>query len=175
MQLARNFDIIVKYLLFLSLILGALTGSCAKTQSAKKGKRLVTERQAFRFPQQNFIHPLLSPDDKWVIYHSTDIDWSRQKFSEFLFGRVRTVCWKKVFYTEIGRSDKKLVPLFPVNEKHKAWSVGYYKKWSPDGKVLALTAEIDGEERIVLVSFSGDKPRFKNENGSSLCLTLLIF
>jgi len=168
MQLGRILDIILKYSLFLALVLIILSGSCAKAQSAKESEKLVTERQAFRFPQQNFIHPLLSPDDKWVVYHSTEIDWSRQKLSDFLFGRIRTVCWKKIFYTKLGRSDKKLVPFFPVNEKHKDWIVGLYKKWSPDGKVLALTAEINGEEFIVLVSFSGDQPRFMESfKGSS--------
>src|SRR4030042_4782275 len=118
MQLGKILNINKKHLLSIAILLIISAGFCTIAQSAKKDKQLITEKQGFRFPEQNFIHPLLSPDDKWLVYHSTEIDWSRQKFSDFLFGEVSSVIWKKLFYTKLGRSEKKLVPFFPANEKN---------------------------------------------------------
>lgn len=114
-----------------------------------KPEKLVDKMVAFKFPQRGFGGPLLSPDEKWLIY--------RKDFEQ------------TIYYTKRERSDQKIVPLFPKNEKYKIESVGTYRKWSPDGKTLAFTVGISPATRLVLVDFSGKKPHciesFEMQNG----------
>ena len=117
-----------------------------------KGFNLIEFNESFRFPEKGFYHPLISPDDKWLIYlHEPSQRGASQ--------RNVNLMWKQLFYSGVGNSEKKLVPLFPANEKHEIEDVGYYLEWSSDGKILALSARIDNDERIVLVDFSGTNPR----------------
>lgn len=104
-----------------------------------KQEKLVDMMAAFKFPQRGFWNPLLSPDDKWLVY--------RKDFEE------------KIYYTKRERSDQNVVPLFPKNEKYKVESIGTYR-WSPDGKTLAFMVGISPATRLVLVDFSGNKPHF---------------
>ena len=103
-------------------------------------EKLVDMKDSFRFPQRGFCGPLLSPDDKWLVY--------QKSFEE------------KIYYTKRERSDQNLVPLFPKKEKHRIESLGTYKKWSPDGKILAFTVGISPAARLVLVEFSGEESHF---------------
>jgi len=124
-------------------------------------------KQSFGFPEKKFLHPLVSPDDKWVVYHRTDIDWRRQKLSDFLFGRTRDIVFKKIFYSEVGRSDKKVVPLPRPKQGSQDRFVGTNKKWSPDGKILAYRVEEDPSgDGIILVDFSKKKPILIESLGS---------
>lgn len=151
---------------FITLLLSALlnTGAAGvKPLPNNEKPHLVEVEEAFGYPKNSFLHPQLSPDDKWLLYHRTDIDWSRQKISDALFGRVRDIVWKKIFYTRLGRTDKKEVPLPPLKTGSRYRLVGLFKKWSPDGRYLAYSVDVDsdigeGGDRIVLVDFSGEKP-----------------
>jgi Tol biopolymer transport system component len=151
---------------FFTILLTALFNTDAAgvtPQPDNEKPHLIEVKQAFAYPKNSFLHPLLSPDDKWLLYHRTDIDWSLQKFTDVLFGRVRDIVWKKIFYTRVGRTDKKEVPLPSLKKGNSYRIVGEFKKWSPDGKILAFGVDVDsdtgeGGDRIVLVDFSGNKP-----------------
>ncbi len=131
----------------------------ADSQLSSENVISIDTKQSFGFPEKKFLHPLLSPDDKWVVYHRTDIDWWRLKFSDFLFGQVRDIVWEKIFYSKVGRSDKKVVPLPRLKRGNRYRVVGTHKKYSPDGKIFAYSAVLDsGGGRIVLVDFSKKKP-----------------
>ncbi len=124
-------------------------GQPVKEKIGKDGKgfKLIEANESFRFPEKGFYHPMLSPDDRWLIY--------RKKSSQ----RDADTMWKQLFYNRLGNFEEKLVPLFPGNEKHELEEVGVYMEWSPDGKILALSAKVDDHDRIVLVDFSGTNPR----------------
>jgi Tol biopolymer transport system component len=120
----------------------------------------IDPKQSFGFPKKKFLHPLVSPDDKWVVYHRTDLLWWRMKFSDYLLGRVKDVVWKKIFYSKVGRSDKKVIPLPSLQRGNRYRFVGTHKQWSPDGKILAYSTEVESGSGggIVLVDFSKIKP-----------------
>lgn len=106
-------------------------------------EKLVGRMDSFRFPHGNFIHPVLSPDEKWLIYYEYD------------------TVWERLYYTRFPGSDQKPVPVFPENiEKQDIRKIIHLGKWSPDGKILAVTAEIDYKDGISLIDFSGDEPKF---------------
>ena len=117
-----------------------------------KGFKSIEVNESFRFPEKGFYHPHLSPDDKWLIYrHEPSQRGASQRNVDLM--------WKQLFYSGVGNSEKNLVPLLSTNEKHEVEDVGYYLEWSPDGKILALSARIDNHDHIVLVDFSGTNPR----------------
>lgn len=118
----------------------------------RKDLKLIETNESFRFPEKGFYHPHLSPDDKWLIYRKKS---SQRGVSQ----RNADTMWKQLFYSGLGNFEEKLIPLFPANEKHELEDVGYYTEWSPDGKILALSAKTDDNDRIVLVDFSGANPR----------------
>ncbi len=106
-----------------------------------KSKKLIEFRDSFRFPTKKFLHPLISPDNKWLVYHRTD------------------TLWKEFYYTEIGKSDEKYVPLPPLKDNCKYDIVGVSKIWSPDGKYLAFSVDTDCDDFIVWLDFSDTKPQ----------------
>ena len=118
-----------------------------------KGFKLIEVNESFRFPEKGFYHPSLSPDDKWLIYHY-------QSFHRDGSKRSLDMVWTQLFYSEVANPEKRLVPLSLPNEKHEFENVGDHVEWSADGKMLALSARIDGRDRIVLVDFAGTTPRF---------------
>ena len=124
-------------------------GQPVKEKIGKDGKgfKLIEANESFRFPEKGFYHPLLSPEDRWLIY--------RKKSSQ----RDADTMWKQLFYNRLGNLEEKLVPLFPRNERHELEDVGVYVEWSPDGKILALSAKVNGHDRIALVDFSGTNPQ----------------
>ena len=94
----------------------------------------------FRFPEKGNIHPLLSPDGRWIVF---------QEAGDSTSG------W---FYTEVGKEEKNPLPL--AKRKAPGKVMPGRACWSRDGKTLALLARIDDLEQVVLVSFAGSAPRF---------------
>jgi hypothetical protein len=97
--------------------------------------------ESFRFPEKGFIHPILSPNDRWLIYQKSRL------------------VWEKLFYCEPGKNDERIVPVCPPGQEKLVQRV-WYGKWSADGTFFAVPAEIAGDEKIVVVDFRGDQPRF---------------
>ncbi len=138
--------------------------SFKKRQSIKRQKpetpvfMAIGVSDSFRFPEKDLLHPSLSPDDKWLVYRKL----SRFSGSKIFHSLDST--YKKLYYSEIGRNEKIELPL----PKKKLRNVGLITAWSQNGKVLALNAEIDEKDCIVLFDFSGSKPRlieyFESEN-----------
>lgn len=124
-----------------------------ETKKEEKGPKLIEATESFRFPEKGFYHPSLSPDEKWLIYH-------HQSFPRNGSKRRPEGTWKQLFYSNLANPEKRHVPLSPPEEKHDFENVGDQVEWSTDGKKLALSARMDGRDRIVLVDFSGKTPRF---------------
>jgi len=151
---------------FVTLSIFVFCGLFVETQHAwpQEQKEIpIAIEQSFGFPTQKYIHPLVSPDEKWLIYHRTDVDWNLKTVSGFLFGDVDDIVWKKIFYSKVGRCDKEVVPLPRLKTGQNYRQVGMCEKWSPDGKFLAFFVDIDAKDEsggnyIVLVDFSGPRP-----------------
>ena len=113
-------------------------GSGTRTPGTKE---MVGPRESFKFPEKGFIHPILSPDDKWLIYQRTE------------------KVWEELYYTELGKRYEKTVPVCQPGEEKSIRRVGI-GKWSPDGKVFAVQTESEDAKQLVLVDFSGEQPFF---------------
>jgi hypothetical protein len=154
----------IKYFLIGAILLLNLNPSYAldekvnkeKSREEKQKLKLIDSHESFRYPRKGFYHPLLSPDDRWLIYHrETHL---ARKSGGSIVGDLASIIWKKIFYTKVGKSEKKLLPL--GRKIGRSDSVGYHEVWSPDGKILAVSARIDGNEYIILIDFSDPSPRF---------------
>jgi Tol biopolymer transport system component len=110
-------------------------------------KEMVGPKESFRFPEKGFIHPILSPDDKWLIYQRTE------------------KVWKELYYTELGKKYEKIVPVCQAGEEKSIRGIGI-GKWSPDGRVLAVQVDSEYGNQIVLVDFSRDQPFFMESLGT---------
>jgi hypothetical protein len=114
-----------------------------------KPTKLIKPKESFRFPQDGFTAPCLSPDDNWLVYFRFGHGfWARDEWD------------REMYYTERGRTDQKLVPFCPQAQIRNVRSVNRRPKWSPDGRILATLYEIGYDEWIGLTDFSGDKPVF---------------
>lgn len=119
------------------------------SSSESKPSQIVRRTDSFRYPQGGFVHPSLSPDEKWLLYF-----------------RDKTV-WEKLYAAKPKNSDSELVAMFsesmlvpvPEREKHETVTVGM-PSWSYDGKTVAINAEFDFRKRLALIDFPGDEPRF---------------
>ncbi len=107
--------------------------------------------KSFRFPEKGLHSPSLSPDEKWLVYRKISF------FSKLepLVPPSLDTTWKKMYYSKIGKKQKIALPL-PQKELN---DVGYRIEWSQDGRFLALSAQIDDNRSIILIDFSGSKPR----------------
>lgn len=125
----------------------------------------ISDDEAFGYPQKRFLHPLVSPDDRWVAFHSIhEIDWSEAKFEDFIFQNVPDTMWKKIYYSEVGKYDKKIIP-YPQTPKGSRIKLVDGEKWSPDGRYFVYHTEIEhksgrSEDRIVVVDFGFSHPIF---------------
>lgn len=108
---------------------------------------------SFRFPERHFLHPYISPNEKWLSYYKSD------------------TIWEELYYTEVGKSEKNIVPVFPkdISPKEDRKTVGG-RSWSPDGNILAVEIEIGYDEYISIIDFSSGIPKlletFKGENAT---------
>jgi Tol biopolymer transport system component len=100
----------------------------------------LTLDNAFRFPEKGNIHPLLSPDGRWIVF---------QQEGE------QGAAW---YWTPADKSEKNPLPLAKKKAPAKASSNRAY--WSGSGGMLAVVAVIDDREMVVLLDFSGPAPRF---------------
>jgi len=96
---------------------------------------------SFRFPETQFIHPYLSPNEKWLIYFKSN------------------TIWEELYYTETNKAEKNILPVFPQNadQKKERNTIGG-RKWSPDGNTLAVEIELGYDEHISLIDFSTGTP-----------------
>ncbi|MBS3919564.1 MAG: hypothetical protein KG012_11845 [Deltaproteobacteria bacterium] len=129
-----------------------------KVREEKQRLKLIDSHESFRYPQKGFYHPLLSPDDKWLIYHKET--FLARKSGGTIIGDLASIIWKKIFYSRVGKSEQKSLPLFSPKDRSNIDNVGDYKEWSLNGKILAISAEVNGNASIVLIDFSGPTPRF---------------
>lgn len=129
-----------------------------KVREERQKLKLIDSNESFRYPQKGFYHPLLSPDDKWLIYHKET--FLARKSGGTIIGDLASIIWKRIFYSRVGKSEQNSLPLSSPKDRGKLDKVGGYKDWSLNGKILAVSAEIDGNDSIVLVDFSGSSPRF---------------
>lgn len=105
----------------------------------------VPRDKAFRFPEQLYSSPALSPDGRWVIYR------------EYGAGD------EKWFYTAVGREDKNPLPL-AAKAPAKYPEIGLFQPcWSRDGKTLAIFADMDDKHHALFLDFSGAAPRFLSD------------
>jgi hypothetical protein len=143
---------------FIIILLIAIFLSTADSEPTSEIVVTINNWQAFGFPQKKFLHPLVSPDDKWIVYHHTDIDWLKQKATDLLFGRVEDVAWKKIYYSKLGLSEKRVVPLPRFKPEHHYRAV-WRERWSPDGKILTYRVDMEsGSSEIAFVDFTKEKP-----------------
>ena len=111
--------------------------------------KLITRRDAFRFPKSGLIWPSLSPDEKWLIYFGPAPGfWPKKRWE------------REIYYSGIGHSEEKLVPYCPQDQLKKERLVNQLIRWSPDGGILATAYEVGSREWIGLVDFTGGKPIF---------------
>ena len=102
----------------------------------------VPRDQAFRFPEQLYSSPSLSPDGRWVIYR------------EYNGGN------EKWFYSAVGREDKHPLPL-AARAQAQPPKIGLFSpRWSRDGKTLAIFADLDDKHHALFLDFSAAAPRF---------------
>jgi Tol biopolymer transport system component len=113
--------------------------------------RLIGINESFRYPEKYLLHPSLSPNEKWLVYRKQSIFSKMGNVISYFFDTT----YKKMYYSRIGQNRK--IPL-PLPER-RLNDVGYRIEWSHDGKVLALSAEIDDQRSIILLDFSGLTPR----------------
>lgn len=139
-----NKEILAIVVLFIpTLCLHSLSSAAENAyQPIENKSHLIDIAKSFRYSTKKFLNPLLSPDDKWLVYQKLETSG------------------KDLYYTRLGKHDENPVPLNPSGNKQKTAKVGENKRWSPDGKFLAFYAKVDYIERIILVDFSGEKPRF---------------
>lgn len=112
------------------------------SSAAHSDEFLIDITRSFRYPTKRFLNPSVSPDDKWLIYNKLE------------------TARKELFYTRLGRHDGNPVPLYPSGSKRKMDRVGENREWSPDGTILAISALMEDDARIILIDFSGEKPQF---------------
>jgi Tol biopolymer transport system component len=147
---AKSYTPYVKVLLPIALFVLSVSSSFAKDLTADM-PRLICINESFRFPEKDLLHPSLSPNEKWLVYRKVSI------FSKMgnLISYFLDTTYKKMYYSRIDKNEKIALPL----PQKKLNDVGYRIEWSQDGRFLALSAQIDDNRSIILIEFSGSKPR----------------
>jgi len=102
----------------------------------------VPRDKSFRFPEQGYSNPSLSPDGRWIVF------------------RERSDENEKWFYSLVGKEEKH--PLSLSNGKtEKTLKINLFVPyWSRDGKTLVVFADIDDKNWVVFLDFSGAAPNF---------------
>src|SRR4030066_1442037 len=97
----------IKYFLIGTILLLYLNPAYALDEKVDKEKireekqklKLIDSHESFRYPRKGFYHPLLSPDDRWLIYHRENLFARRSGGT--LLGDLASIIWKKVFYSKV--------------------------------------------------------------------------
>ena len=106
--------------------------------------------RSFLFPKKGYLHPALSPNEKWIVYQMTN------NFDE-------------LYYSSTSNFQEQRVPLDAARNASTRRNVGG-ASWSPDGSLLAVSVGDDSGQDIALVDFSSSEPKLTDRfrsNGST--------